>query len=232
MDWDILSPWIKQSALKVSRAYSSWVSKSDLEGELWIWALKNEMRILEYQRNGDDFERIIRAILNKEARAYAINERAAMTGRNSNDLEWYTPRSIRLILPHVFDAEDWQSFESNYDGMPGSKPIASRGGDVLASIMDVKSALEQLFEDQQEILKMFYGDGLHISVVAARFELSEEATRKRIDRAVYAICDRLNNPRQYDPYEASNGQWDTRDKFRRAMSNARARKITNSGWGD
>lgn len=232
MDLDILSPWIKSVALKIYRSYSSWVTRQDLESELWAWALKNESRILEYQRNGSDFERIIRAVLNKEARAYAIRERAAMSGYDSSDLEWYTPRSIRAVLPLVFDHEDWNSYGSAMSSMPSSKPTANATGDMLATIVDIKSAMESLFPEQQQILRMFYGAGVGTEVLALTFDINEEAARKRIDRAVYAIADRLNNPRQGDPYEATNGQWDTRSHGRRAMSNARARKVTNSGWGE
>lgn len=231
MNWELIAPWIKAAADRVARAYSTWITRADTESELWVWALKNERRLLEYM-NSDAPERIIRGILNSEARTYAIRERAQMSGYDPSDLEWYTPRMIRTVLPQVFDVEDWQSFQSDYSGMPGSKPLANASGDHLATILDVRGVLTELQEDQIRILQMFYGSGVTVEYCANYFKIEPLAARKRIDRAVYAIADALNNPRQGDPYEGTAGQFDTRGKGRRAMSNARARKITSTGWDE
>lgn len=234
MDWSIIDPMVKRVARSVSRAYSSWVTTRDTESELWVWALKNERRIVEYLNSTtpSEFNRLMGSILNTEARTYAIKERATMTGYDPSDLEWYTPRSVRAILPEVFDVEDWQSFETSYSGMPTNKPLANASGDRLATILDIRAALASLQEDQVTILRMFYGEGMSVEVCAIYFDIESEAARKRIDRAVYAIADRLNTPRQGDQYEATTGQWDTRGKGRRAMSNAAARKKTNAGWDE
>lgn len=229
MDQSRLTPWINQSATATYRAYSSWVSFPDVAARLWLWAVENEARLSEYLER-EDGERIVRSILNQEARTYAIKERAMSTGYSPEDLTWYSPGMIRNILPDVFDYDDWQSFGSSGDGR--SKPLANATGDRLASILDVKGALTKLQEDQVSLLREHYGRGVSVEACGVALGLTQEATRKRLDRAVYALRDSLNGIRQGDPYEAVNGQFDTRTKGRHAMSNAAARKATDTNWSE
>lgn len=230
MELSTLTPWIKQAATSTYRAYSQWTTFPDVEAQLWLWATENEARVVDYLNHAEG-ERIIRSILNQEARKYAIKERASVTGYSTDDLTWYSHTMIKKILPDVFDYEDWQTFSTGGDGR-GSKPVANATGDRLATILDVKGALAKLTKDQVLILKEHYGRGASIEACAIVLGISHEAARKRVDRAVYAIRDKLNGQRQTDPYEAVNGQFDTRTSGRKVMSNAAARKATEANWGE
>jgi hypothetical protein len=225
---EVIQPWIHTAAGSVSRAYSSWITYADTANTLWLWAVQNESRVDEYLSQPDG-ERIVRSILAKEARTYAIKERAVSTGYSPEDLAWYSPRQIRNLLPDVFDYENWQGSSGGGDGR-GSKPLANATGDRLASILDVKSGYEKLLVSQQLVLKLFFDEGNSLEAIAFILGVTEEAARKRLDRAVYALGDKLNNPRAGDPYEAVNGQFDTTSKGRRAQSNASARARTDSNW--
>jgi hypothetical protein len=197
--------------------------------QLWLWLVENEERAQEYMSR-EDGERIVRSILNQEARTYAIKERAAVTGYSPEDLSWYSPASIRKILPDVFDYEDWQSFQSGSSDGRGSKPLVNASGDRLASILDVKSALEKMNHVQYSLLKEVYGEGSSVEAAAEKLGISTETCRKRLDRAVYVVRDKLGGPRPTDPYEAVNGQFDTRTSGRRVVSNATARARTDHAW--
>lgn len=228
MELKDLTPFINQTAASTHRAYNAWISFSDVAGHLWLWAVDNEDRVREYLAR-EDGERIVRSILGKEARNYAIKERAVSSGHTPEDLQWYSPNMIRRILPDVFDYEDWQSFQSSGSEVK-SKPVVSTTGDRLASILDVKKGLQSLQEDQIYILREHYGRGVSHENLAEELEILPDSLRKRLDRAVYAIRDALGGPRPTDPYEAVNGQFDTRTKGRKAMSNAQAIAITSNQW--
>jgi hypothetical protein len=228
MDLKDLTPLINQTAASTHRAYNAWVSFPDVAGHLWLWAVDNEDRVEDYLAR-EDGERIVRSILSKEARTYAIKERAVSSGYTPEDLTWYSPNMIRRILPDVFDHEDWQSFQSSGNEVK-SKPVASATGDRLASILDVKKGVNSLPEDTVFILREHYGRGISIDTLADELEILPDTLRKRLDRAVYAIRDALGGPRPTDPYEAVNGQFDTRAKGRKAMSNAQANAITSNQW--
>jgi hypothetical protein len=230
MELNQLTPWINQSATATYRAYASWVTFPDVAAQLWLWAVHNEGKVDTYLSQPDG-ERIVRSILNQEARTYAIKERAVSTGYSPEDLTWYSPNMIRNILPDVFDYEDWQSFESR-GGDRGSKPVANATGDKLVTILDVKGALTKLQEDSVALLREHYGRGVSTEACAVALDIQPEAARKRLDRAVYALRDSLNGIRQGDPYEAVNGQFDTRTKGRHAMTNAAARAATDKNWSE
>lgn len=230
MDLSILTPMVNQTAAVTARSYSSWVSLPDVTAALWVWAFSNESRVEEYLGR-EEGQKIVYSILRAEARTYALKERAVATGYSLDDVTWYSPAMIRKILPDVFDYEDWQSFETKGDGR-GSKPVANATGDRLATILDIKGALTKIPEDNVRLLREHYGRGVSVEACAMALDVTPEAARKRLDRAVYAIRDKLNGVREYDPYEAVNGQFDTRTKGRHAMSNAAARSMTDKNWSE
>jgi DNA-directed RNA polymerase specialized sigma24 family protein len=231
MDLSKITPWIDSAATFTYRAYASWISLPDVKARLWLWTIENETRVDDYLSQPDG-ERIVRSILSKEARTYALKERAVSNGVDPADLAWYSVTMIRKILPDVFDYEDWQSFESGGSDGRGSKPVANATGDRLAYILDIKGALTSLQEDHVGLLREHYGKGVSLKACAIALGISDDACQKRLQRAVYAIADKLNGVREHDPYEAVNGQFDTRTKGRKAMSNAAARAATDANWSE
>lgn len=227
-----LTPWIQQAAAYMGRAYRPWTTTEDIKQHLWQWAVSNRDRVEEYLTLAEG-ERIIRTVLNQEARKYAIKERAEVSGYKPEDLAWYTPTALKKILPDVFDYEDWQSFQQK--GGEGGGGGGGQSGDRLATIIDVKSALEKLPKDTVHLLRMFYADGFSLEHCSQVLMIEPAACRKRLQRAINSLSVKLNNPRPTDPYEgATYEQWkanqhfyDTRGKFRRAVSNASARAGTD-----
>lgn len=229
--------WINQAAVPIARAYSAWVTKEDVTQQLWVWASKNTDRISEYLARPDG-ERIIRSILNQEGRNYANRERAVSTGYEFEDVAWYTETAIKRVLPDVFDYIDWQSFEMKSDG-PSNRP-AAWSGDKLATLIDIKKAVESLPADRQEILRLSFSEGFTRDHIAELKGMKSDTVSKQITRAVKSMSKFLNNPRVSDPMEGVtyeewlNNQrfYDTRTRGRKAMSNAAARAATDSNWGD
>ena len=228
MDLKDLTPFVNQAAGATSRAYRTWVSFPDVAAHLWLFAVNSEDRLAEYMSRKEG-PRIVAKILNQEARTYAIKERAAVSGYSPEDLTWYSLAQIRRILPDVFDYQDWQSFQTG--SARGSKPVANATGDRLATILDVSVALTKLQEDQVNILSWYYREANSLEWIADQLDISEEAARKRLERALKALQNELGGPRPVDPYEAVNGQFDTRTKGRKAVSNTAARAATDNAWG-
>jgi DNA-directed RNA polymerase specialized sigma24 family protein len=230
-----IEPWVNQSAASVARAYSAWTSFPDVKQQLWLWATQNHEKVTEYLAHPEG-ERIIRSILNQEARNYAIRERAMSSGYEFDDVAWYTVTAIKRVLPDVFDYEDWQTFEMKSDG-PSNKP-AAWSGDKLATLIDIKAGLKALSDDRVMLLREHYGRGASVEACAIALGIEPDACRKRIQRALKTLSNALNNPRQSDPYEgatyeqwkASQAFYDTRTKGRKAISNATARKRTEGNY--
>lgn len=225
MDLDRLINW---AAGQASRAYPQ-ITFVDTKQELWAHVHANLIRFFDYMGRGEEGERLIRAALNMEARKYAMREREAVTGISYEDQAWYTPKAIRSILPDVYEYANWQSFQS---GAEERKPtsIINATGDRLAAIIDVKKALDQILPDQRDILWEYYHLNDSVQVISERRDISVPAAKSRITRAVYAVREALGGPRPSDPYEATNGQFDTRSKGRRAISNSAAKRLTEGNY--
>lgn len=229
--------WVNQAAANIGKAYSTWTSFDDVRQQLWSWVYANTEKVSEYLARPEG-ERIIRSILNQEGRKYANRERAMSSGYEYDDVAWYTATGLKRILPDVFDYMDWQSFEMKSDG-PSNKP-AAWSGDKLATLIDVKRAMESLAKDRQDLLRSHYGEGVTLAGCADLYGLKEETVKKRIQRAIGAMSKFLNDPRVSDPMEGvTYEEWkknqhfyDTRGKFRKAQSNAAARKRVDGYWGD
>ncbi len=87
-----------------------------------------------------------------------------------------------------------------------------------------------LLPAQQQVLRLYYEEYYEYEDIADFYGITPVDAMKRVDRAIYTLTGRIAYPEVYDSYEARNGQWDTRSKGRRAMSNAAARHITNGAW--
>ena len=229
--------WIDQAAGPVARSYSTWVTLADIKQTLWTWVYANTGKIEEYGAHQDG-ERIIRSILAQEGRNYANRERAKMSGYEYDDVAWYTITALKRILPDVFDYMDWQSFEMKSDG-PSNRP-AAWSGDKLATLIDVKRAMESLPQQRQDLLRAHYAEGVILEKLGDHMGIKTDTAKKQLQRALKAMSKFLNEPRVADPMEgATHEQWqanqrfyDTRTKGRRAISNAAARKRTDGSYGD
>jgi len=223
--------WINQAAYPISRSYSTWVTFEDVKQTLWSWVYGNREKVEEYCAHPEG-ERIIRGILSQEGRNYANKERAKMSGYEYDDVAWYTITALKRILPDVFDYLDWQSFEMKSDG-PSNKP-AAWSGDKLATLIDVKRAMESLPQQRQDLLRAHYAEGVILEKLGDHMGIKTDTAKKQLQRALKSMSKFLNEPRVADPMEgATYEQWvqnqrfyDTRTKGRRAMSNAAARKAT------
>lgn len=228
---DTISPWINQVAVVYRRSYGTWASFPDIRQHLMTWAYANAARIEEYLAR-EDGERIVKSILNIEARKYCIKERAVSSGYSPDDVAWYSVTALKNRLPDVFDYRDWQSFQAGAGGPRSNKP-AAWSGDRLAELIDISKAVDGLTPISRQILREHYGNGLSVQQVADTLDIPYDTAQKRIVRAVSALSRQLNNPRPKDPMEgatleewrANQAFYDTRSKGRHAISNAAARKM-------
>ena len=230
LDYESLRKPIESVALKVSRQFFSSVERDDLEGELWAFCVEIEPKLIRYAQDGG-FDKVIRTILYRKAYEYATRERDARSGRP--DTVHYTPAVVKALLPDCFDPEDWQSSAVDYGReVRGHEPV-NRRGDRLAGILDVRSALTHIEDEGYWDLKAFYVNGFPVAEMAEDREITESAMRKRIDLTVKKICKILNEPRQnVNRYEATYGQFDSRSKGRRAISNASSRALSSTYWDE
>lgn len=212
---DPLFEMIGRIAVSLGSEYETDVD--DVSAEIHIWCLENQQvvdALLEHQKMGLLYHR-----LSSVGRRWCAKERAQALGYDPNDIIQYNIRAIRELLPDVFNYEDWQPSGREYDGMPRAKPMANAGMDRVAMLIDIKTAMMRLPEDQYNVVVWVYKYGYTADQLAAELGVTLEAAQKRIQRAVKRIQSLLTEVR---PMEVP--------QRRTVVSNAAARAIQSGHY--
>lgn len=187
LDYDIMTKMVRDVARSVSSSFPQYVTSEDTEGHLWVWVYEKKSQIQKAVEDGPQWEAKIASTLRKVASDYCAREKAAVEGYSVDDLYRYTIPKIKALLPDIFEYQDWQSFGLKGDGQPSSKPQANQTGDRIAELVDVRSAVKALPEETKELLYLVHVYQYTAENVAEHFEISDEAAKKRMQRAYGAV---------------------------------------------
>lgn len=208
-------------AKKVTRIHNGIVEYDDVLSECFVWMVKNQHKVDEWLDEGNVGMAKLGTSLYRAGQRYAVRERQKRTGTLPGDHYFYTPATVEAVLPLVWDYDGWTYGQ----GQPGEDAkrrakAPSEGGDMLAMIVDVKWAVASLPAEEQQLLRDRYeANGMELSLLAYRNEMSERGMRKKMDRILSKLCDRLGG----EPPWWTGG--------RKAKSNARAQSETRSNDG-
>ena len=186
----------KRAATAVARVNKGYLDAGDILGAIYEYMLKHPERILACREEGK--KRMLGTVLYRAGVKYAHEERKRLTGAEDFDLCYYSIGMVEDILPKVWDYEDW--FMSR-EGAPstGGQSRPAEGNTKLAMLVDVSTAVFGLPVDDQELLHLRYALGHDWALVGQRFELTEDAARKRVDRIIRRLIRTLGGePPWYD----------------------------------
>jgi len=127
-----------------------------------------------------------------EAQKYVAKERQRYSRSPMSDTFYYSHEVLHELLRDVWTHEGWSDTPdlSNEFVSKSSKP--SEGGNRMALLSDVMAGLEKLSEADRELLKMRYHEGgMELGAMAESYNITEEAMRKRVKRALTKLQDRL-----------------------------------------
>lgn len=225
IDHEAITPIIRANSGSVRRSYPM-VESGDLDGVQWEWVYSNQDKVKAFQ-DGEAMG-LLSHRLKSIATRWAAAEREITLGRDPEDLHMYNIGTVRELLKDVFHHENWQPSPQGGDGMPRGSGVVSQGGDRMAMLGDVSAALKQVPQDQWNVLVWAYKYGYSHEQVAEALEISVDAARKRVDRAVERVRMVLMGIAP-STSEAGDPEYTGR---RRAMSNARSRAATSQSWED
>lgn len=223
IDHETVAPIIQSVAGVVRRMYPV-VDRGDLEGAQWEWVYSNPAKVKNYL--SADATGLLTNRLRSVAQRFAAAENEIVQGRNPEDFAPYSPRVVGELLKDVFSYEDWQPSGQFGDGMPTAKRLANTTGDRMAMLADVKVALEKLPEDQYNVIVWTYKYHYSNAKLAGVLEITEDAARMRVNRAVKKISATLSGMAP----STSEGADPEYIGSRKVMTNATARAITSSQW--
>lgn len=191
-------------AYEFSRKYHM-IESSDIRQELWLWFLTHPNKVKSWE-NLDDKQavKLIGRSLRNAAKDYCQKEKARIVGYHVGDNYYYDKQLLEILIPSVLRGDS--TAPSTIDlGFTSNKKVASEGGNWFAMTSDIDKALKKLPDEQYNILYLRFGDGMDTSMLASELQVSDDAARMRVNRAINSLLNLLggSRPRKERDYKES-----------------------------
>lgn len=201
IDTDKYDGLVGHIAYEFSRKFHM-VDADDVRQELWIWFLEHPNKVATWEAmDGKHSIKLIARSLRNAAKDYCQKQKAQAVGYRVEDNYYYDRELIEALLPSVIRG-DQQAPAMNDLGFITGKKVASEGGNWFAMMADIQRAFTRLDERQMSILYLRFGDGCDNKTFAKEMNISEDAARMRINRAVNNLINILggSQPRRERDY--------------------------------
>lgn len=173
---------------------------NDIRQEIWLWFLThpNKIKFWEENHSEKDKNKLINRSLRNAAQKYCTKEKAKTIGYEMQDLFYYEPQIIEEFLPYVLTDSYFIPVGVNDVNYKPDRNVVSEGNTWLAVRADISSAYEAIDERHQNVLRLRYGSvSTTLEDVGNELNISADAARKRVDRAMKALIDELGGPRPF-----------------------------------
>ena len=217
MNWSEIEPWdyvVVHVASEYHKKYSM-IELDDIKQSLYEWFITHPKKLVEWGQQGEkDTKNLLYRSLRNQALDYCQLWRAKSIGYEVSDLFYYDPDVIEALLPAVIRGDLNDAPKLNL-GMPGRPPAPSEGGNMMAMMVDIKSAFDSLNAEDKSILYLKYVDSLSYGAIAEELKIpSDDASRMRHNRAIKKLITRLGGYRPFldkeneSNKESGNGEED------------------------
>lgn len=169
---------------------------ADIRQELWVWFLEHPKKVAYWQKEHDDKNQIklIARSLRNAAKDYCQREKAKVVGYRVEDNYYYDKQLLEAILPGVFTGSRTPPSLTDM-GYSNTKKVLSEGNNWLAMCADVDKALQKMNLEQWDILYTRYCNGVEIVKIGEELNISQDAVRMRINRAMNTLLNILGGER-------------------------------------
>jgi RNA polymerase sigma factor (sigma-70 family) len=203
----ILNDIVPSVVSLVHRRYRKYVDRADLTQEAYAWLMtrvvyfnglleeENEsVRLANQRRIGWQMKRAIER--------YARKEKATRSGYQTNDESFYDVITIAQLLPYVIasvvnDTAIEQAQNLVNDGTPRKPSAPSEGGNLLATLIDIKKAYELLDEDEQKILRLRYHENYTLQQLSEVLECAISTADRRCGNALRKLLNFMGGESPY-----------------------------------
>lgn len=204
---------------QVHKRYTVYFDAADVRQELVMWAMKKSQKVEEWlnpEQEPADRKAGIRQLakaMQREADKYCRARKAKASGYEVRDEYFYSTGLVEELIANLNEMENRGSRQPRVSGGGGDPATA---GNYLASVIDIRSAMEKLDPQDQLMLEMRYQEGQTYSQIAQALELSDTTVHRRVNSALKRIVRHLGGESPY-----SHG-------MRRVVSNGEAQAILSS----
>ncbi len=167
----------------------------DIRQELWVWFLEHPAKVSVWNlKDGKESDKLIARSLRNAAKDYCQREKARAVGYKVEDNYYYDREVVELLLPAVL-RRDLNAPAMTELGFTKAKKVASEGGNWFAMMADIDKALSRLTQEQLTIIYLRFGDGCDNVTLAKELDITEDASRMRVNRAVNNLLNFLGGTR-------------------------------------
>lgn len=173
----------------VHRRYRNFVERDDLKQVCYEWALSRASYI-EEQLSADTVEKRthneskIAWQMKRNAERYCRKEKAAKSGYHISDEVYYESFTLGQLLPFVIASVIdgtvlEQAQEMMMDGQPKGSSSPAEGGNILASLLDIKKGYLQLNPEDKDLLRLRYHENLTLAQIAQLLECATSTADRK-----------------------------------------------------
>jgi RNA polymerase sigma factor (sigma-70 family) len=181
------------------------VESADIRQELWLWFLTHPNKVKVWE-NLDDKQavKLIGRSLRNAAKDFCQKEKARIVGYRVEDNYYYDRQVLEILIPAALRGDSVAPSMVDL-GFTATKKVASEGGNWFAMMSDIDKAMKKLPEEQYNILYLRFCDVMDNAGVASELQISEDAARMRVNRAVNSLLNLLggSRPRKERDYKES-----------------------------
>lgn len=211
---DVVFKLARIAANRSARIHRNLVSADDVYQHLVMWALEHQHKLVEWAVDeGLSFK--LKRTFNNEAQKLVARERKRHSRIPISDIFFYTTEVLHELLRDVWTHDAWGTTPDMSSEFVSRTTKPNEGNNRLALMSDVYSGIQRLNEADRTLLHDRYADGgLDFEQLSEKYEASEEAMRKRVQRALHKLQEKLGGEPPV---------WNSR---RRIVSNAQAQVET------
>jgi RNA polymerase sigma factor (sigma-70 family) len=188
-------------AYAIHRRYKHWVERDDVTQECIAWAITRNAYIIEQMSVEDPQQlehnqRRVAWQMKRAVERYARKEKANKSGYQINDEVYYQTFTLGQLLPFVITSiidgtvlEQMQ--EMINDGQPRGSSSPAEGGNLLASLIDIKKCFLKLDQKDQTILRMRHYDNATLQQIAQYLECATSTADRRCSNSLRRLQDEL-----------------------------------------
>ena len=186
-----IAPGVAQA---IYRRYRGYVEKEDVLQECYLWATSRNNSFIDQLNEENSLKRIanerrIAWQMKRHAERYARKEKANKSGYRIGDEAFYDTATLGQLLPFVIASivdntalEQAQNMIN--DGQPRKQSAPAEGGNLLATLIDIKKAYLKLEQEDQVILRMRYHEAATLHQLAQYLECAVSSADRRANASM------------------------------------------------
>jgi RNA polymerase sigma factor (sigma-70 family) len=203
----ILNDLVPSVVTIVHRRYRKYVDRADLTQEAYAWLMTRVSYFNDLLEEEDETKRLINQKriayqMRRGVERYARKEKASKSGYQTNDESFYDVITIAQLLPYVIasvvnDTAIEQAQNLVNDGTPRKPAAPAEGGNLLATLIDIKKSYELLEEDEQNILRLRYHENYTLQQLSEATECAISTADRRCGNALRKILNFMGGESPY-----------------------------------